>query len=119
MTVRTVSGAGMVLALALALATAGCGQPARDPAVTPTATPTAAGRYVQTVAALPEGQRRGVLFRAIVDAGHDCQSIVDSSREAPVKGQATWSARCADGAVWLVALGDDGVAQVTQARAAR
>jgi hypothetical protein len=120
MIVKTVSGSGVMLVAALALA--GCGKPAPDATVTPAASPaggTAAGHYVETVTALPEGQRRGVLFRAIVDAGHDCQSIVDSRREDAVKGQAAWSARCADGAVWLVALGDDGVAQVSQARPAR
>lgn len=115
-TVKTVSGSGAMLVAALTLA--GCGKPAPDATVAPAASP-AAGHYVETVTALPEGQRRGVLFRAIADAGHDCQSIVDSRREDAAKGQAAWSARCADGAVWLVALGDDGVAQVSQARPAR
>lgn len=100
--------------IAMAAATAGCG-PA--PASRDTAAPfPAADGYVAKVAALPEGQRRGVLFRAIADAGHTCQAITDSRREQDADHAAVWSARCADRSAWLVALGDDGVAQVSEVR---
>ena len=115
--------AGAVATLFAALLAAGCTKPAGQETASNGAANaganSAASHYVETVAALPEGQRRGVLFRAIVDSGRDCQSIVDSRREADANGRAVWSARCDNGGAWLVALGDDGIAQVTGVGAAR
>ena len=82
------------------------------------ATPAARGDYVARVRALPEGQRNGVLFRAIRDAGRDCQGVTESATAGEADGPAAWLATCEGGGQWLVALADDGTATITDARAA-
>lgn len=101
---------GMTLTAALA----GCSsEPRSDPQNNAAAAAPRESGYIARVTALPAGQLRGVLFRAVADAGRGCQAIQDYSREADRKGKPVWSARCSDGSVWMVALSDDGVAQVT------
>lgn len=84
-------------------------------AATNTAAPAAAAPqedYVARVRALPEGQRNGVLFRAIRDGGRECQGVTRSEAAA----EAAWVATCDDGGQWVVALARDGTATVTNAR---
>lgn len=105
---------------ASALSLAACGSaPDRDAAVN--AAP--ADDYATRIRALPEGQRDAVLLRAIRDAGRDCQHVTQSTAVAgtgPSSGEApAWSARCDDGAIWVVALNPGGVATVTGAAAQR
>ncbi len=92
---------------------AACGSP---PAEQVTANTSAAPResgYVAKVLALPPRQLNGVLYRAIDDAKRSCQGIADTVRQADRKGKPVWAVRCLDGSAWLIALGDDGMADVT------
>ncbi len=100
-------------AVAALLLLAACGgEAAREEA----AAAPAAGGYVARVRALPEGQRHGVLFRAIRDAGRACQGVTASQEAGAPGAPAAWLATC-DDAQWVVTLADDGTATVTDARA--
>ena len=97
---------------------AGCGgEPTRQPQPTPS--PTASG-YIARVQALPEGQRRGVLFRAIRGgtAGASCQGVTKTEAVAPdASGRPGWRVTCDEGGRFFVSLSDDGTAEVTSAPA--
>ena len=97
---------------ALALMASGCGPSGRDGGNGAAVSNTAATGYLAKVAALPPGQVRGVLFRAIADANGDCQAISDMKRAPDKDGRARWGVRCTNGKEWNVSIGDDGVAQV-------
>lgn len=119
--------ASLRLALAVplaALALAGCGKKADEAGdnITVSAGPTpapAASRpldYTAKVRALPDGQRNGVLFRAIRDANQACQGI-KSARDVSQPGSASaWLATCDDGGQWVVTMDSQGTATVTSAR---
>jgi hypothetical protein len=65
---------------------------------------------------LPEGQRRGVLFRAIRDAGPSgasCQSVTAMKEAASVNGNPTWNAVCDGTTQWTIVLTADQSASVT------
>ena len=64
------------------------------------------------VQALPEGQRNGVLFRAIRDARQECQRVESSEAISTSNNTPVYMATCQDGAVFAVAIGDDGTASV-------
>lgn len=84
-----------------------------DGGVTPQPGQPADGGYAAKVKAMPAGQRDAVLIRAIRDARQDCQHVTSS---APA-GEGAWDARCDDGRVWRIAIGEDGAAQVTPSAA--
>lgn len=103
-------------------ATAGCGQASDDAAANAAAANAAAAAREQreqtaAIAALPEGQRNAVLFRAIRDAGQACQQVTASAAETTTRGQQAWLATCDDKGQWLVIPGAGGVATVVDARA--
>lgn len=98
-------------AIPLAVVAACSGAPSDAPAATNAATPT--GNTAATVRDLPEGQRTAVFLRAIRDAGRDCQTVTKAVEVTAVQGTPTWQATCDDGAQWIVAIGADGVATVT------
>ena len=59
------------------------------------------------IRALPEGQRRGVLFRAIRDAGPSgasCQSVTAMKEAAATNGNPTWNAVCDGTTQWTIVL---------------
>jgi hypothetical protein len=64
------------------------------------------------VDALPEGQRNGVLIRAIRDANLACQQVTESSLSPTSNKMPVYFATCEDGAVYAVAIRDDGTATV-------
>ena len=98
--------------LLLSLALAGC-----DGASAPTtAAAPADTAFFNQVAALPEGQREGLLLRAIRDAGQNCQGVTATTRAGEPGGPPAWLATCTDKGQWLVVLKADGTAQVTNAR---
>ena len=99
---------------ASALSLAACGS---EPDRTAAAKSAPADDYAERIKALPEGQRDAVLLRAIRDAGRPCQHVTRSTAVAPADpGDApAWTARCDDGATWVVALNPGGVATVTGA----
>lgn len=96
------------------LAACGSGTPRAEETAAPD---NASGDYVARMQGLNEKERNAVLFRAIHDAGRNCQRVERSVPVAPVRGKAAWVATCDDNAPWLVTLGNDGVATVTDARA--
>lgn len=97
---------------ALTMLAACNGQPAPEAANASAAAPVPGG-YIAKVLALPPRQLNGVLYRAIDDAKQPCQGIAGATRQADRKGKPVWAVRCIDGSAWLIALGDDGMADVT------
>ena len=69
--------------------------------------------YVETIRAMPEGQRRATFLRAIQDAKQQCQQVVEEKASEPADGNAAWGVRCEDGRGWLIAIAPDGNAKVT------
>lgn len=104
-----------LLCLAALLPLAACGGATREDAAANTAA--ADNGYTARVASLNEGERNAVFLRAIRDGGRDCQGVERSEAIAPVGGKPAWVATCEDKGSWIVVLGDDGVATVTDARA--
>ncbi|WP_322965283.1 hypothetical protein [Sphingomonas fuzhouensis] len=108
-----------VMAAALPLAACGSHETANNSAAaaaTSNGTEMSADALGAKIRALPEGQRRGVLFRAIRDAGPNgasCQSITAMKEIAPVNGNPTWDAVCDDTTQWTIVLTADQSASVT------
>lgn len=97
----------------LALALAACGQPApQQNAAAPAPTPAAETDYLKRINALPPKQRDVVFYRALDDAGSDCQAISGSEPRAPVQGLPAWTAHCEDGRDWVVILQPNGMLQI-------
>lgn len=107
--------------LAAALPLAACGGSNDTPtnnatAVTTNASGMSADELGAKVRDLPEGQRRGVLFRAIRDSGTSgasCQAVTSMAEIAPTNGYPTWTAVCDNVAQWTIVLTADGGATVT------
>ncbi|QIG79736.1 hypothetical protein [Stakelama tenebrarum] len=57
-----------------------------------------------------DGQRNVVLFRALDDAGVNCQGVTESERIEDNNGQPTWRATCTNGTMHLVSITADGTA---------
>lgn len=77
------------------------------------------GEAQNRVNALPEGQRNGVLIRAIRDAKLACQQVTESSLSPTSNKLPVYFATCEDGAVYAVAIADDGTATVQPVTPAR
>ncbi len=75
----------------------------------PAAAPTNAQRAVSD---LTEGQRNGVLFRAIRDARQPCQNVRESTLSETPNSVPVYMATCENNAVYAVAIRDDGNAIV-------
>jgi len=100
----------------LLLSLAACGDPSPDAAAGNRDAPAeraALSPTQQRVVDMPEGQRNGVLMRAIVDGGQPCQGVTLAARQPDEGGRPTWAARCANGASYRLSIGPDGTAQVT------
>jgi hypothetical protein len=95
---------------------AGCGETAETGSnvATNSAAPAGYSAVQQRVIGLSPQLRDGVLFRAIRDGAAACQGVAEAAREADQDGRPVWSARCSDGPAYLIAIGPDGVAQVTK-----
>ncbi|MDQ1157538.1 hypothetical protein QE385_001865 [Sphingomonas sp. SORGH_AS 950] len=108
-----------VLAAALPLAACGSSTEAGNTssaAVTSNGSEMSADALGAKIRALPEGQRRGVLFRAIRDAGPSgasCQSVTAMKEAAPVNGNPSWNAVCDGTAQWTIVMTADQSASVT------
>lgn len=94
---------------AAVLLLAACGQSADQPQPAPTPS----GTYLAQIAALNPAQLDMVLFRAVRDAGQDCQDVTKAERLADPDGRALWRVTCRGGGQFAVAIGADGVANVT------
>ena len=98
----------------LVLPLAACGQsPSQNAAVVTQEAP--AGGYANAMRTMPEGQRNATLYRAIADAGRDCQQVNQSQEIPPVQGNPAWTATCETGVTWVVVLNKNGIATVTNA----
>ena len=89
---------------------AACGGSGSAPANT--AEPANAGDTIARIAAMNEGERNAVLFRANRDAGRECQGVERSTAVPAVAGKPAWVATCDNDSHWLVAIGNDGIAAV-------
>ncbi len=101
-----------LLAAPLLLVACGQGASTEEP-VTNVTVPE--GNYVQAIRTMPAGQRTGVMFRAIRDAGRECQQVTDVKEAQAIDGAPTWVAVCDGSTRWLVAINADGIATVTNA----
>ena len=101
------SGAALML---LAACGGGAGEANLTNNVTADATGTSNAQ--NQVRALPEGQRNGVLIRAIRDANLNCQHVESSELTETSNNLPVYMATCDDGAVYAVAIRDDGSATV-------
>lgn len=104
--------------LAAALPLAACGSSNEGGANSALANPTnsSATEMGNKVRDLPEGQRNGVLFRAIRDSGstgQSCQAVTAMSEIEPVNGNPAWRAVCDNNAQWTIVFTADGTATVT------
>ena len=112
------------LLVSLALAAAACSgsQPAQNaastqaPAVNEGASAEAMGARI---AALPEPQRLATFYRAIHDAGLDCQEVTEAASGGTYQGMPVWNARCRGGGRWTLVIGSGGTVQVLNANEAR
>lgn len=103
----------IILSFAPALLTLGaCQQPSDAVANAPDPVATV-GNYVARVEALGERQRFGVLFRAVRDAGQDCQELTDATETKTADGRPAWIVTCDARTRWTVVLSNDGTALVT------
>ncbi|MET4897726.1 hypothetical protein RN629_11310 [Sphingomonadaceae bacterium jetA1] len=105
--------------LAAALPLAACGSSNEGGANTTQAAPanaSTAAAMGAKVRDLPEGQRNGVLFRAIRDSGstgQSCQAVTSMREVAAVNGAPAWVAVCDNNAQWTIVFTADGGATVT------
>ena len=111
------------LIVLLALAAAACsGAPSRNetanepPAVNEASSAQATGARI---AALPEAQRNATFYRAIHDAGMDCQQVTASAAGGSYHGMPVWSATCRGGGHWTLVVGNDETVQILNANEAR
>lgn len=108
------------LASALTLLLAGCQPPpAADNATQATPTPAEKDYYADRINALTDQQRDAVLFKAIKDAGGDCEAVTGSAPHAPVGGRHAWTAHCAPGKGeraldWVVILQPGGMMSIVR-----
>ncbi len=95
-----------------------CQQRSNEAAAVPEPVATV-GNYVARVEALGERQRFGVLFRAVRDAGQDCQELTDATQTKTSDGRPAWIVTCDARTRWTVVLSNDGTALVTPVSQAR
>ncbi len=105
----------LIAAAAGALLVSACNQQAAEPENVTANEAADTTNYVAEVMALNEPQRRGVLFRAIRDAGLPCQEIKSAQIE-PDMTPTTWRATCEDGRDHLIAMQTNGDATVMSGR---
>lgn len=99
----TVLTSGLILALL-----SGCHQPVSQQNSAASAA-TTEDDYLQRINRLPQKQRDAVFYRAIDDAGFDCQSVKGSEAREAVQGYPAWVAHCSDGRDWVVVLEKSGI----------
>lgn len=100
--------------LALIVTLSGCG--GAGPAGNQTTPAKAAGPTdAQRIGDMAEAQRNAVFLRAILDGGHDCQQVTNSTRSGESNGVPIWRARCRGGGSWFIAITANGYAQIAPA----
>ena len=104
-------------AIGLALLMSACKESGEPENVTDIEVPSGEA-YQERLVELNDMARNAVFYRAIADAGGDCQEVTQSAFLGRYKNAPAWSATCRNGGEWLVLIGNDGVAQVTSRRGA-
>src|SRR6185295_17435679 len=103
------------LSALLAVATAACSGnvPAQNEVMNqaPPANATAQATGAR-IAALPEAQRNATFYRAIHDAGMDCQEVTASQAGGLYRGLPVWNATCRGGGHWTLVIGNDDIVQI-------
>lgn len=105
----------LIATAAGAMLLSACGQQAAEPENATVNQAADTTNYVAEVMALSEPQRRGVMFRAIRDAGLPCQEVRSAVIE-PGMNPTTWRATCEDGRDHLIAMQVNGDATVMSGR---
>jgi len=106
-------GAGMLILAAAACGESDANKSAAAPQNEAVAAENAAGSNAQqAVRDLSEGQRNGVLFRAIRDARQPCQHVRESMLSETPGRTPVYMATCENNAIYAVAIRDDGQAIV-------
>ncbi len=105
----------LMATVAGALLLTACNQQAAEPENVAANEAADTTNYVAEVMALSEPQRRGVMFRAIRDAGLPCQEVKTAQIE-PTMTPTTWRAVCEDGRNHLIAIEESGDATVLSGR---
>lgn len=100
----------------LAIVLAGCGEGTTQQDATQNLAADDATNYQAEVLALPERLRNPVFFRAIRDAGLQCQEVVSAERVDDQNQAPTWRAQCDQNAVYFISILPDGTAQVVSLR---
>lgn len=103
----------LIVAALCALPLVACGQETPERETTNIVVP--AGDYAERLQAMTVNERNAVFYRAINDAGRPCQQVRESTALEPIDGAASWTATCEDGGRWIIVLGKNGIAQVTNA----
>ena len=73
------------------------------------ASPSATDPVEAKIVAFPEGLRRTTFFRAIRDAGFDCQEIVAEQSRPRDAGRAVWIVACDHGQQYVLTLNRGGI----------
>ena len=107
--------------LALGVAACGGSGPARNGAANQAPINQAASAQATgaRIAALPEPARDATFYRAIHDAGMDCQDVTASAPGGHYHGMPVWNATCRGGGHWTLVIGNDEMVQVLNANEAR
>jgi hypothetical protein len=103
-------------ALAMLLSLGGCGGGDTRNAEAITNGAANGDTIVERIQAMNEGERNVTLFRAIRDAGRDCQGVTRSVPTDPVQGRPAWIATCDNQGEWLIAIAPNGTAIVSGGR---
>lgn len=107
------SGRWMTVAGVLMLAACGPSPDASAPANGSTAKPKVEhSEYSRRLAALNDEQRNAVFFRAIREAGLQCQAVTQSEPAMPDNRYPTWRAHCGDTSAHLLQIMPDGTANI-------
>ena len=106
------------IAIALISLIAGCGSPSSPPKQQ-TANQVAPAATGARIAELPEAQRNATFYRAIHDAGMDCQQVTASTPAEPYQGMPVWTATCRGGGHWTLVVGANETVQILNANEAQ
>jgi hypothetical protein len=87
--------------------------------VAASAGPASANDAQARIRALPEEQRNAELIRALREANLNCQQVTESTQAKTSNNVPVYLTTCEDGAVYAVAIADDGKAKVEPVTPAR
>jgi hypothetical protein len=110
---RRVTMRAALAGLLLPALLAACHNAPAGNAATPAPEATGPDPFETKIVALPEPLRRTTFFRAIRDAGFDCQQVVKEAARPRYRDHPMWAAECDDGGQYLLTLIPGGVFQVS------